>query len=274
MSRVPEPARIVAKHSYAPDIHSYQLRLVDPDARSRYAFVPGQFNMVYVPGVGEVAISIASDPDDADLEHIIRIVGRTTQVIERLQVGEVLGIRGPYGNGWPLRDVRGSDILVVTGGLGCAPVAGALEYIFRRRSDYGSITVLHGVKKAMDLVHRSRFEAWRRHPDTRILLTADQPDRHWRDRTGVVTELFEELSFDPQRLRVLMCGPEVMMRYAIRFLRARGVPDDRVFVSLERNMRCAVGLCGRCQLGPEFLCKDGPIFPYARVARFFEVRGL
>jgi sulfhydrogenase subunit gamma (sulfur reductase) len=274
MSLVPEPARIVAKSTYGPDIHSFRLRLVDPIARARYAFMPGQFNMVYVPGVGEVAISIASDPDDDDLEHIIRIVGRTTQVIERLGIGDVLGIRGPYGNGWPLHEVHGSDILVVTGGLGCAPVAGAIEYIFRRRPDYGSITVLHGVKKAMDLVHRQRFEAWRQQPDTRILLTTDQPDRHWRDRTGVVTELFTELSFDAERTRVLMCGPEVMMRYAIGFLRSRAIPDERVFVSLERNMRCAVGLCGRCQLGPEFLCKDGPIFSYARIARFFEVRGL
>jgi sulfhydrogenase subunit gamma (sulfur reductase) len=273
MSLVPEPARIVEKQSYGSDIHSYRLRLVDSDARSRYAFMPGQFNMLYVPGVGEVAISIASDPEDADLEHIIRIVGRTTQVIGRLEVGGVLGMRGPYGNGWPLREVQGSDILVVTGGLGCAPVAGAIEYMLRRRNEYGSITVLHGVKKAMDLVQRGRFEAWRRQPDTRILLTTDQPDRHWRDRTGVVTELFDELAFDPGRTRVLMCGPEMMMRYAIRFLRERGVPDAYVFVSLERNMRCAVGLCGRCQIGPEFLCKDGPIFPYARIARFFEVPG-
>ena len=146
--------------------------------------------------------------------------------------------------------------------------------MFRRRSDYGRITVLHGVKKAADLVYRQRFNAWRRQPDTQILLTTDQPDRHWRDRTGVVTELFDEVRLDPERTRVLMCGPEIMMRYAIRFLRSRAVPDERVFVSLERNMRCAVGLCGRCQLGPEFLCKDGPIFPYARIARFFEVRGL
>ena len=274
MSEVPEPARIVEKETYGVDIHAYRLRLVDPCARSRYAFVPGQFNMLYAPGVGEVAISIASDPDDGDLTHIIRVVGRTTQVIERLGVGDVLGVRGPYGNGWPLREIRGSDILVVTGGLGCAPVAGAIEYMFRRRSDYGRITVLHGVKKAVDLVQRRRFEAWRQQPDTRILLTTDQPDRHWRDRTGVVTELFDELELDPQRTRVLMCGPEVMMRYAIHFLRGRGVPDAQVFVSLERNMRCAVGRCGRCQLGPEFLCKDGPIFAYARIARFFEVRGL
>ena len=271
---VPEPAEILEKSSFGPDLHAYRLRLLDPAARPRFDFQPGQFNMVYVPGVGEVAISISSDPEEEDLEHTIRIVGRTTRVIERLGPGDVLGLRGPYGNGWPLQDARFKDVLVVTGGLGCAPVSGAIDYLFRRRASYGRITILHGVKKPADLVHRARFEAWRREPETRVLLTSDQPDRAWRDRTGVVTELFEEVEFDPARTVVLMCGPGVMMRYAIRILRERGIADDRVYVSLERNMKCAVGWCGHCQLGPEFVCKDGPIFPVRRVARWLEVPGL
>ena len=267
----PEPARIVEKVSFGPDIHVYRLALLDPAARPRFDFQPGQFNMVYVPGVGEVAISISSDPDDDLLEHTIRIVGRTTRVIEGLGVGDVLGIRGPYGSGWPLQESRFKDVLVVTGGLGCAPVTGAIEYMFRRRASYGHITILHGVKKPADLVHRSRFEAWRRESNVRVLLTSDQPDRAWRDRTGVVTELFEEAEFDPARTVVLMCGPEVMMRYAIHILRARGLADDRIHLSLERNMKCAVGWCGHCQLGPEFVCKDGPIFPLRRVAHLLKV---
>jgi NAD(P)H-flavin reductase len=229
--------------------------------------------MVYVPGVGEVAISISSDPDDELLEHTIRIVGRTTRVIEGLGVGDVLGIRGPYGSGWPLQESRFKDVLVVTGGLGCAPVTGAIEYMFRRRASYGHITILHGVKKPSDLVHRDRFEAWRHEPDTTVRLTSDQADRTWRDRTGVVTELFEEVAVEPARSVMFICGPEVMIRYAAQILSRRGVPPDRIFVSIERNMKCAVGLCGHCQLGPEFVCKDGPIFPFGRIARFFG-RGL
>jgi NAD(P)H-flavin reductase len=271
---VPEPAEIVEKRSFGPDLHAYRLRLLDPGARPRFDFVPGQFNMVYVPGVGEVAISISSDPEEEELEHTIRIVGRTTRVIERLAPGDVIGLRGPYGNGWPLQRARFHDVLVVTGGLGCAPVTGAIDFMFRRRASYGHLTVLHGVKKPADLVHRARFEAWRREPDSTVLLTSDQPDRAWRDRTGVVTELFEEVRFAPDRTLVLMCGPEVMMHYAVRTLRARGLSDDHVFLSLERNMQCAVGWCGHCQLGPEFLCKDGPIFPLRRLGRFVEVRGL
>lgn len=271
---VPEPAEIVEKRSFGPDIHAYRMRLCDPAARPRFDFMQGQFNMVYVPGVGEVAISISSDPDDADLEHTIRIVGRTTRVIDRLGVGDIVGLRGPYGAAWPLLEARFKDVLVVTGGLGCAPVSGAIDYMFRRRASYGRITLLHGVKKPADMVHRDRFEAWRREPDTRVLLTSDEPDRQWRDRLGVVTELFDEVEVEPGRTIVFMCGPEVMMRLAVRILGNRGVSMERVWVSLERNMKCAVGLCGHCQFGPEFVCKDGPIFPFTRVARWFGVRGL
>jgi NAD(P)H-flavin reductase len=271
---VPEPAEIVEKRSFGPQIHVFRLRLCDPAARPRFDFLQGQFNMVYVPGVGEVAISISSDPDDVDLEHTIRIVGRTTRVIETLCVGDILGIRGPYGSAWPLHEARWKDVLVVTGGLGCAPVTGAIEYMFRRRANYGRIMVLHGVKKPTDLVHQDRFEAWRRQPDTQVLLTSDQPDRSWRNHLGVVTELFSEVEIDPGRTIVFMCGPEVMMRYGVRILGDRGVSMDRVFVSLERNMKCAIGLCGHCQFGPEFVCKDGPIFPFSRIERFFGVRGL
>jgi NAD(P)H-flavin reductase len=270
----PEPAEIVEKRTYGPHIHSYRLRLLDPTARPRFDFVPGQFNMVYVPGVGEAAISIASDPADEILEHIVRVVGRVTRVIEGLGVGDVLGLRGPYGTGWPLQEARWKDVLVVTGGLGCAPVAGAVDYMFRRRASYGRITILHGVKQPADLIHRDRFELWRRQPGSVVHLTSDQPDRAWRDRLGVVTELFDEVEFEPSRSVLLLCGPEMMMRIAARRLRERGLPAERIHLSMERNMKCAVGLCGHCQLGPSFLCKDGPIFSLARIAPFFGVPNL
>jgi NAD(P)H-flavin reductase len=271
---LPEPARIVEARACGADIRIFRLRIERAGARARFAFVPGQFNMLYVPGVGEVAISISSDPDEEELGHTVRIVGRVTRVMAQLGVGDVLGVRGPYGNGWPLEQARGSDLLFVTGGLGCAPVAGAIDYVLRRRASYGRVTILHGVKKPADLVERERFEAWRAQPDTRVLITSDRPDLHWRDRTGVVTELFDELEFDPLRTLLLLCGPEVMMRYATRHLAERGLPDRAMFLALERNMRCAVGLCGRCQLGPAFVCKDGPIFALPRIARYLRTAGL
>lgn len=250
----------------AQDIYTYRLRFVDEQTRRAFRFEAGQFNMVYLFGVGEVAISIVSDPDEPEhLDHTIRVVGRVTKAIARLGVGDSLGIRGPFGRGWPLTEIRGKDVVVVTGGLGCAPVVGAIDYIFRRRRDFGAVKVLHGVKRPHDLLYRERFDAWRRQPDTEVYLTSDRADESWRHHVGVVTELFHAVRFDPAKTAVLMCGPEIMMRLGAPILIERGIPAGAIFVSLERHMECGIGLCGHCQLGPYFLCKDGPIMSYDRV---------
>jgi len=260
-------ATIVGKIREAEGIDTYRLRFVDEQVRRRFRFAPGQFNMVYLFGVGEVAISIVSDPDEPQcLDHTIRVVGRVTKSIARLQPGDELGIRGPFGQGWPLDGAQGNDVVIVTGGLGCAPVVGAIEYIFRRRTQYGSVKILHGVKTPHDLLYRERFDAWRRHPDTEVLLTSDQPDKTWRYHIGVVTELFEQVRVDPARTIVLMCGPEIMMRLGVPILMQRGIPATAIYVSLERHMECGIGLCGHCQMGPYLLCKDGPVMRYDRVA--------
>jgi sulfhydrogenase subunit gamma (sulfur reductase) len=270
-----QPATIVEKIREAEDIDTYRLRFVDEQVRRSYRFAAGQFNMVYLFGVGEVAISVVSDPDEPEsLDHTIRVVGRVTKAIAQLRPGDKLGIRGPFGHGWPLEAIRGKDIVIVTGGLGCAPVVGAIEYVFRRRSQYGNVTILHGVKTPHDLLFRERFDAWRRQPDTQVLLTSDQPDKTWHYHVGVVTELFEQVAVDPARTVVLMCGPEIMMRLGTPILIERGVPAAAIYVSLERHMECGIGLCGHCQLGPYFLCKDGPVMSYDRVARFLGQTGV
>ena len=269
------PATIMEKIREAEDIDTYRLRFVDEKIRRRFRFAAGQFNMVYLFGVGEVAISIVSDPDEPEcLDHTIRVVGRVTKAIARLGPGEVLGIRGPFGQGWPLQESEGKDVVIVTGGLGCAPVVGAIEYIFRRRTRYGTVTILHGVKTPHDLLYRERFDAWRRHPDTTVLLTSDQPDKTWRYHVGVVTELFEQVAMDPARAVVLMCGPEIMMRLGVPILMERGMQASAIYVSLERHMECGIGLCGHCQLGPYFLCKDGPVMRYDRVMPFLGRAGV
>jgi NAD(P)H-flavin reductase len=270
-----QPATIVEKIREADDIDTYRLQFVDEQVRRAYRFAAGQFNMVYLFGVGEVAISIVSDPDEPDyLDHTIRAAGRVTSAMSQLQIGEVLGIRGPFGQGWPLAELRGKDVVVVTGGLGCAPVVGAIEYIFRRRSDFGAVRILHGVKTPHDLLYRERFEAWRRHPDTEVYLTSDQADKSWQYHVGVVTELFHEVRIDPARTAVLMCGPEIMMRLGAPILINRGVPATSIYVSLERHMECGIGLCGHCQMGPYFLCKDGPVMRYDRVAQLLGREGV
>jgi sulfhydrogenase subunit gamma (sulfur reductase) len=268
-------ATIVSKVRETEDIDTYHLRFVDQEVRRAFRFAAGQFNMVYAFGLGEVAISIVSDPEDRDvMAHTIRVVGRVTQAIARAKPGDVLGLRGPFGRGWPLEEARGRDLLVVTGGLGCAPVVGAIEYVFRRRAAYGAVKILHGVKTPHDLLYRERFDTWRRHPDTEVYLTSDQPDKTWRYHVGVVTELFEGVSLDPARTTVLMCGPEIMMRLGAPILMRRGIPASAIHVSLERHMECGIGLCGHCQLGPYFLCKDGPVMRYDRVQELLGRQGV
>ncbi len=259
------PARIIESGIEAEGIHTFVMQFVDPEIRKAYRFQPGQFNMLYVYGVGEVPISIVSDPSEpARIEHTIRIAGRVTSVMAHWKVGDVVGVRGPYGNGWPLEAARGRDVVIVTGGLGCAPVVGVINYIFRRRDAYGTLHILHGVKTPNDFLYRDRFDAWRMHPRTKVYLTVDQPDKSWRYRVGVVSNLFDQLIVDPSAI-VMMCGPEVMMLHAVRSLRQKGLSEEAMYLSLERHMQCAVGLCGHCQFGPHFVCKDGPVFPYPTV---------
>jgi len=259
-------ARIIDKREESPDIFTYRLRFEDKQVARSFAFAGGQFNMLYIFGVGEVPISIVSDPEDSHaLDHTIRIVGRVTQAIGQMQTGEMMGIRGPFGRGWPLEESRGRDVIVITGGLGCAPVVGAIEYMFRRRDEYGHITIMHGVKTPRDLLYRERFEAWRQHPDTTVLLTSDQPGRAWHNHVGVVTELFDEIDMRRADTTVMMCGPEIMMVMGARHLMQRGIKAGQIWLSMERNMQCGVGLCGHCQIGPYFACKDGPVMTYAQV---------
>jgi NAD(P)H-flavin reductase len=263
------PAMIVERKQESTDILTFRLQLTDPAHQEAFRFEAGQFNMLYVFGVGEVAISIVSDPDKPDfLDHTIRIVGRVTQVLGNMQIGETLGIRGPFGKGWPMREGKGKDILVVTGGLGCAPVVGAIEYIFRRREEYGNLTILHGVKTPHDLLYRERYDVWRHQPNAKVLLTSDEPGKTWHSHVGVVTELFDELQLEPDNTLVMMCGPEIMMRVACNVLTHKGLRPDSMYVSLERHMECGIGLCGHCQLGPFFLCKDGPVMRLDRVMPF------
>jgi sulfhydrogenase subunit gamma (sulfur reductase) len=268
------PARITARRVETQGIHTFTMQFVNPAARREYRFKAGQFNMLYAFGVGEVPMSIVSDPAQPEiLEHTVRTAGRVTSVMTRWKPGDIVGVRGPYGNGWPMEQARGRDVVIVTGGLGCAPVVGVINYIFRRRDEYGDLQILHGVKTPNDLLYRERFDQWRRAPRTRVYLASDQPDKTWRDRIGVVTDLFDELVVTPSTV-VMMCGPEVMMRYAARTLTHKGVSDDAIHLSMERRMECAVGLCGHCQYRERFVCRDGPVFTYRAVRQMLGTSGL
>lgn len=271
---LPQEAEVVERLQESPTIFTLRLRLTDPAARAAYHFAPGQFNMIYLYGVGEVPISIVSDPqDETVLGHTIRVVGRVTRGLAALAPGDRVGLRGPFGRGWPLHEAQGHDVLVVTGGLGCAPVVAVINYAILRRTFFGKLTIIQGVKHSEDLIWRERYAYWRTLPNTQVLLSADHGGPLWPWHIGLVTEVFDHAEIDPPRTFVMLCGPEGMMRAAVANLTARCVAEDHIYLSMERNMQCAVGHCGHCQYGPDFVCRDGPVFAYPRVKELLGVKG-
>jgi sulfhydrogenase subunit gamma (sulfur reductase) len=271
---LPGEAEVVERIEETPGIFTLRLRLADAEAHRAYQFAPGQFNMVYLYGVGEVPISIVSDPEDDELlDHTIRVVGRVTRGLAQLRAGDRIGIRGPYGRGWPLERAAGRDVVVVTGGLGCAPVVSVINYIVRRRAQFRRLVIIQGVKHSDDLIWRDRYQDWALLDNTQVLLAADVARPDWPGYVGRVTNLLQHARFDVNDCTVMMCGPEIMMRFTAQELRKRGVAAESLWLSMERNMQCAVGSCGHCQYGPDFICRDGPVFNYPRVAPLFGVRG-
>jgi NAD(P)H-flavin reductase len=239
------------------------------------AFLPGQFDMVYVYGVGEAAISISSDPATPGLlSHTIRAVGWVTKALNDLQPGTTIGIRGPYGRPWPLDEAAGRDLVIVAGGIGLAPVRPAIVQALRQRERFGRVVLLTGARSPRDLVFRDDLERWDADRAIDVHVTVDSAVRGWAGRVGVVTKLIPRVPFDPENAVVLTCGPEVMMRFTAQALLARGVPGPRIFATLERNMKCGVGTCGHCQLGPVFVCRDGPVFAWPEIAHLLDVREL
>ena len=239
------------------------------------AFLPGQFNMLYSFGIGEAAISISGDPAKPDrLRHTTRRVGVVTGAMAALRKGDVLGVRGPFGTAWPVDDARRFDVALVAGGIGLAPLRPALYHIMAHRKEYGKVVLLYGARTPKDILYRRELESWRSRLDLEVHVTVDQAAAGWHGNVGVVTGLVRRAPFDPLNTVAMVCGPEIMMKFAILELTKRGVPDSAIHLSMERNMKCAVGFCGHCQYGPSFICKDGPVFVYPRIKSLLDVREL
>ncbi len=229
------------------------------------SFAAGQFNMLYVFGVGEIPISISGDSAQSKtLVHTTRVVGTVTRAMRRLKRGDVLGVRGPFGSHWPVGEAEGSDVVIVAGGIGLAPLRPALYNVLAQREKYGKVVLLYGTRSPSDILFQRELETWRSRFDLEVYVTVDRAEGGWRGNVGVVTTLIAKAPFDPPNAVAMVCGPEVMMRFAALELESRGVGADHVFLSLERNMKCAIGFCGHCQFGPAFVCKDGPVLRYSR----------
>jgi NAD(P)H-flavin reductase len=260
-----------------PESSTYWMTWRDSDGDG-YAFEPGQFNMLYLFGVGEVAISISSDPGHPErLGHTIRHVGRVTNAFRRLLPGDEVGIRGPFGRPWPLHEAEGGDLVVVAGGVGVCPVRPAIEKAMRNRDRYHRLILLLGARTPDLLPYKDQLDEWvslMERLGVELHLTVDEAVGPWLYNVGVVTTLFPNAGIEPGRTTAFMCGPEIMMRFAGKGLLELGVPAERVWVSTERHMECGIRLCGHCQLGPYFVCSDGPVFRYDMIRELMEVREL
>jgi len=256
-------------------VSTYELAFTDPNVAAGYRFRPGQFNMLYMPGTGEAAISMSGDPGACDtLAHTVRTAGNVTGALAALRTGSTLGLRGPFGSSWPLAECVGRDVVLVAGGIGLPPLRPLIYQLLARRRQFGRLNLLYGARSPDTRLYTDEYMSW---VEQGLILhtTVDRSQPGWTGNVGVVPLLLERLhTFDPRSAVLFICGPEVMMRFAAKAAIERGMEPSQIWVSMERNMQCAVGMCGHCQLGPEFICKDGPVFRYDRIAPYLNVEGL
>jgi NAD(P)H-flavin reductase len=254
-------------------VDAFTMTLVPDGAHSWEGFAPGQFNMLYLMGVGEVAISISGDPEAADvLVHTVRAVGTVTKGMAKVRRGGVIGVRGPFGTQWPVEEAIGRDVVIVAGGIGLAPLRPAIYHVLAHRGDYGRVVLLYGARTPADILYPSELESWRGRFDVEVGVTVDAAAGDWHGDVGVVTTLMARAKFAADDAVAMICGPEIMMRFAAMELERLGMSDSNIYISMERNMHCGVGYCGHCQYGPTFICKDGPVFRYDHLAPLLAIR--
>jgi len=270
-SMVPALCEIQRVDAELPGVFTWHL-----DVSSRtggFPFLPGQFNMLYVFGVGEAPISICGDPTrPGELIHTIRAVGTVTRAMEKLSAGATVGLRGPFGSAWPMAEARGKDLVIIAGGLGLAPLRPAILHALARRDDYRRVLLFYGARTPFEMLYPDELERWRSRRDMTVAVTVDRAPTSWTGHVGVVPALLGLAGIDPANSLALICGPEIMMRFSVRELDRLGVPRTAMYVSMERNMKCGAGLCGHCQYGPSFVCKDGPVYRFDRIERIFYLR--
>jgi NAD(P)H-flavin reductase len=287
MNRVLKPAAVHPDEFLAPrwaEVHeiveeipgtsTFWLRFQEKELQRGYRFLPGQFNMLYLPNYGEAAISISSNPHQPGrLGHTIRFVGNVTRAVSRVRRGSPVGVRGPFGAHWPMSQARGKDVVLASGGIGLAPLRSVIYDIKQHRSEFERVVLLHGARTPADILFQGEFDKWR-DADIEVLETVDRADEAWQGPVGVVPMLFYRLRLNPEKTVVFSCGPEIMMRFVVYEALARRIPKESIYLSLERNMKCGGGLCGHCQFGPYFVCRDGPVFSFQQLEPYFQVEDL
>jgi anaerobic sulfite reductase subunit B len=267
---VPAPFRVSRRQRETRDTWTLELEPIDGEP---LVPAPGQFTMLYAFGVGEVPISVSTGTE-GPLIHTVRAVGPVTRAICASTPGSVIGVRGPFGNAWPLDEATGSDVVVIAGGIGLAPLRGAVYELLRRRGEFGAVALLYGSRTPRDLLYQRELHRLRGRFDLQVEVTVDAAEAAWHGRVGVVPKLVGAAQVDPSETVALVCGPEIMMHFTVRALLERGVARDRIYLSMERNMLCGLGHCGHCQLGSTLICRDGPVYRYDELEPLLRVREL
>ncbi len=261
---VPRPFEVVGTRRELDDVVTLELAPLDGQALT---FLPGQFTMLYLPGIGEIPISISGDPARPErLVQTIRSVGAVSEACCALQPGARIGVRGPYGRGWPLEAALGRHLIVLAGGLGLAPTRPIVTWALENRSKLAGLHLLYGARTPDAVLYPTQLLGWAGAEAANVMVTVDRHSDQWSGRVGVVSDLVPELPFDPALGTAMVCGPEVMMRFSLQALEGWGMAPAQMYVSMERNMKCGIGWCGHCQLGPHLLCRDGPVLAAPQVS--------
>lgn len=265
---IPSPFVILHKKQESREVFTLEIQKKE---KEHFAFLPGQFNMLYLPGVGESAISISSDPSEPTrIAHTIRSVGSVTQNLKKLKVGEIVYARGPFGIGWPTKACEGKSILLIAGGIGIAPLRSLIYFLLDNLEKYSAITLIYGMRTPFDKIFKKEYANWKK--KIKIILTVDHGDQNWKGNIGSVSQCIPQAireTYDPKNTITLVCGPEIMMHFCYYALQDAGVPSENLYFSMERNMQCGLGICGHCQWGPYFICKDGPVMNVKQIESCF-----
>ncbi|MEQ9145894.1 MAG: FAD/NAD(P)-binding protein [Parvibaculaceae bacterium] len=265
----PQLHRVAERQSDSDDVVSLRFDVAPGSAGFGQ---PGQFNMLYAFGVGEVPISFSRcDAQKGHIWHTVRGVGPVSRALAALDVNDAVGIRGPFGTPWPLETMEGRDIVLMAGGLGLAPLRPVVDHVLRQREILGKIRLLYGARSPEALIYAPELEVWAEERGIEVKVTVDHAAAGWEGHVGVITTLLDALPVDPEKTMAMICGPGLMMRFSVSALEGLGCAEERLFVSMERNMKCAVGQCGRCQYGPYFICREGPVFRYDHIRSLFRI---
>jgi sulfhydrogenase subunit gamma (sulfur reductase) len=265
---LPAPVRIADMRDETPDVRTFTLEFVDESVGERMSFEPGQFGEYSVFGAGECTFCIASSPTRLPrLECSFKLVGKVTGALRACGVGDVIGFRGPYGNWFPVEEMKGKNIVFVGGGIGMAPVRSIIEYCLDNRQDYGDIAILNGARTVSDIVYKHLCDEWERRDDVRFVKTVDPGGEEpgWDGKVGLIPPVLEEMAPSTENAMVILCGPPIMIKFTLMSLDKLGFSREQIVTTLENRMKCGLGKCGRCNVGPYYVCKDGPVFTAAQI---------